>query len=229
MTEQVGRFTLNGTERQNATIRAMAQKASDVYGDRLKPSIDVYFRPGAQMPKRADGGPSVGFTPSYTRIDMWAAVGRYPVEATFAHEVGHAVPMSKAGKARVVALATPAGGKWNAPGYADDVRETGARCQSRALLGVVNPPYKSFYSHDIAASKDAQLGAAYLDTPDTVEPDPTPPQPTPADPVALQAAIDRLEAEAALLNNEITSMQLTIVNARTFRDQAIETLAKVAP
>lgn len=199
MRVQVGNFWLNGTDRQVEAITPMARHASDVLGTRLRPAIEVSFLPGAQMPKRADGGPSVGFTPSYTKIVMWAAIRRYPVVETFAHEVMHAVPLSKKQKAAILALEVPSGAKWNAPGYAKDGREPAARTASRAVLGVANPPYASYYDYDVPESSDPQLKAAYLGTPDVVEPDPTTPDPTPADPVALQAQIDALEAEQAAI------------------------------
>ena len=213
MSEVVGRFTLNGTKRQNDVIRAMAELATMKYGDRLAANVQVWFMPAAEMPKRADGGPSVGFTPSWTKILLWQAVRRYPCVEVFAHEVGHALPMSKVQKQEVIALAVPTGGKWNAPGYADDVRESGAVAQSRAVLGVVNPPYQRFYTHKLNAADDAVLAQIYLRPAVTPEPDPKPPQPTPPEPVDLQKQIDALEAENGALKaslNEVAADNLAV-------------------
>lgn len=222
MSEKVGRFTLLGNARQNSSIRAMALKASEVYGDRLAPNINVEFLPAERMPKRADGGPSVGYTPSFTKIQMWERVRRYDAPATFAHEIGHALPMSRTQKRQIEALADPPGGQWNAAGYADDVRETGARAQSRANLGVPNPPYKRFYTHDIPMTKDAEVAAIYKAPAISPEPDPVPPQPTPPDPAELIARIADLEAEVEGLEASLLTLNAALTEAQlriTAKDQ----------
>jgi hypothetical protein len=218
-TVTVGAFSITGTPALIAKISDMAKHVSDVLGDRIK-NVQVGFYSAALMPRRADGGPSVGYTPNPHKIMLWQALVHH-VPETFAHECCHVLDgqwMTTEQRQDIMALEVPPATKWQSADYDHEGCENFACYGSGALFGV-QPAWQRFYLDPVPTSAWPQLAAMALKDYGAPVPVP-PPDPTPPDPVDLQAQIDELSAQ-------LTQSASALQSCQNDRTNALNTIAQL--